>query len=178
MCLSNNWFIIGSYLYVCECMRVSAFVTICGMCMYIYMHVLVNVLFFLQCNLVYYSLSLSPSLSISIRPTNECLMEFVFNTEVNTGRQILTSWNMALMELVDPQKLNVISNILSKQGSGGKEDKGGNKSNSLSKNFFGSLKHKGQSSTKDEKGACISVTYYSICYTNVALMIIACHMCV
>ena len=86
------------------------------------------------------------------------------------------------MELVDPQKLNVISNILSKQGSGGKEDKGGNKSNSLSKNFFGSLKHKGQSSTKDEKGVCISITYTTVYATLtvpcVALMIIAFHMCI
>ena len=101
--------------------------------------------------------SLSPSLYLSFphRPGNLALTEFIFNTEMNVGRQILTSWSMALMENVDPQKLNLISNyILSTQGNGGGKE--ASKSSSLSKNFFGTLKQKGsQSNIKDDKGMCL-----------------------
>uniref|UniRef100_A0A1X7TXY0 PH domain-containing protein n=1 Tax=Amphimedon queenslandica TaxID=400682 RepID=A0A1X7TXY0_AMPQE len=86
------------------------------------------------------------------RPGNKALTEFIFNVEMNVGRQILTSWSMSLLENVDPRKLNLISNyILSTQGNGGGKE--ASKSNSLSKNFFGTLKQKGsQTNIKDEKG--------------------------
>lgn len=55
---------------------------------------------------------------------------------------------MALMESVDPQKLNSISKyILSHQ-----KEKEGPKSVSLSRNFFGSLKQRGMNGSKDDKG--------------------------
>ena len=104
------------------------------------------------------SLSSVPPLPLPLhyhRPDNQALKEFIFNTEMNVGRQILTSWSMALMENVDPQKLNLISNyILSTQGNGGVKE--ASKSSSLSKNFFGSLKQKGsQTSLKDDRGMCM-----------------------
>uniref|UniRef100_A0A1X7TXX3 Reverse transcriptase domain-containing protein n=1 Tax=Amphimedon queenslandica TaxID=400682 RepID=A0A1X7TXX3_AMPQE len=93
-------------------------------------------------------------MSTAQQPGNKALTEFIFNVEMNVGRQILTSWSMSLLENVDPRKLNLISNyILSTQGNrsgGGKE---ASKSNSLSKNFFDTLKQKGsQTNIKDEKG--------------------------
>lgn len=90
----------------------------------------------------------------SHRPGSDILMEFCFNTETDTGCQILTNWNMALMQSVDPQKLSLISNYILTHGNGsgrGKEEKA-TKSASLSRTFFGSLKQSKIYGTKDDKG--------------------------
>ena len=81
-------------------------------------------------------------------------MEFCFNTEADTGRLILTNWNMALMQSVDPQRLSLISSYILTHGNGsgkGKEEKG-TKAASLSRTFFGSLKQSKIYGTKDDKG--------------------------
>ena len=93
---------------------------------------------------------------LSHRPGSDILMEFCFNTEAETGCQILTNWNMALMQSVDPQRLSLISNYILSHGNGsgrGKEEKEkGTKAASLSRTFFGSLKQSKIYGTKDDKG--------------------------
>lgn len=86
-------------------------------------------------------------------------MEFCFNTENDTARHILTSWNLALMESIDPQKLSLISSYILSQGNGGggggslrERDDRAQKSASLSKNLFGSLRQGKVYGTKEDKG--------------------------
>ena len=58
------------------------------------------------------------------------------------------------MESIDPQKLSLISNYILSQGtSGNRSDERAQKSASLSKNFFGSLRHsKVYGGAKDDQG--------------------------
>lgn len=80
-------------------------------------------------------------------------MEFRFNTEAETAKQILTSWSMVVMQNLaacDPEKLNRISKFLHSQGGGGAIGKGSSvddsvgvtakSSKSLSRGFHSSIR--------------------------------------
>ena len=74
------------------------------------------------------------------------VMEFRFNTDMETARRVMTSWNMAVMQSMaaDPEKLNMISSFIQGSmhgapggGGGGASERGG-KASSLHRGIFGS----------------------------------------
>ena len=119
----------------------------------------------------------------------DIVMEFRFNTDMETARRVVTSWNMAVLQSMadDPDKLNMISSFIQGSmcgtggggggGGGGISDRGG-RGTSLHRGIFGSSTRQKAKPTADKEARGWSLCGLSVSLTVQLLPSLSVHPCI